>query len=191
MENNELRVWKTLSRRVILEHGRFLTVESHRIKLPNGEVIADWPWVIIPNAAIVIAVTDDEKFVCFRQVKYAVDGVSLAPVGGMIEEGESPLEAAKRELLEETGYEAREWVSFGKYAVDPNRGVAEMHLFMAMGAKKVSEPNSDDLEDQELVSLSRAEMERAVENGEVKVLAWVAVIALALNYLERKSRMSG
>ena len=145
MGNKNLRPWKTLSRQTILNYSKFLTVESHQIELPDGEVIADWPWVILPSAAIVITLTEDEKFVCFRQVKYAVDGISLAPVGGMIEVGEEPFDTAKRELLEETGYEASEWVSLGKYAVDPNRGVADMHLYLAMKAKRVAEPNSDDL----------------------------------------------
>jgi ADP-ribose pyrophosphatase len=185
MGDKKLRTWKTLSRRVILDHSKYLSVESHRIELPDGEIIEDWPWVIIPSAAIVMTLTDRGKFLCFRQVKYAVEGISLAPVGGMIEPGESPLEAAKRELKEETGYEADEWISFGKYAVDPNRWVADMHLFFAIGAKKTADADSDDLEDQELIQLSRAEIEEAMENGQFKVLAWIAVVSLAFNYLDR------
>ncbi len=184
MRDKKLRMRKTLSRQNILNHSKFLSVENHQIELPDGEIIEDWPWVIIPSAAIVIALTEGSKFLCFRQVKYAVEGITLAPIGGMIEPEENPLEAAKRELLEETGYEAEEWISFGKYAVDPNRWVADMHLFMAKGAKKVSEPNSDDLEDQELICLRRVEIEKAVKSGEFKVLAWVAVVSLALNYLD-------
>jgi hypothetical protein len=52
-----------------------------------------------------------------------------------------------------------------------------------LNAKKVAEPDSDDLEDQELLSLSRLEIEKALQAGEFKVLAWSAVVALALNYL--------
>jgi len=93
------------------------------------------PWIIIPSAAIVLAVTEDNQFLYFRQTKYAVEGTTLAPVGGMLEPNEKPLDAAKRELLEETGYESTHWVSLGSYALDPNRGIATMHLFLALEAK--------------------------------------------------------
>ena len=183
MIKKELRRWETVSRKTILRHSKFLTVESHVIKLPDGQIIPDWPWLIIPSAAIVLAVTTDQKFLCFRQVKYAINGTSLAPVGGMLEPNETPLEAAKRELLEEMGYEAKDWVDLGNYILDPNRGIATIYLFLALNAKKVAKPNSDDLEDQELLFLSRNEIENALKTGEFKILAWSAVVSMALNYL--------
>jgi ADP-ribose pyrophosphatase len=179
----ELRAWETISRKTILRFSKFLTVESHAIKLPDGQIIPDWPWLIIPNAAIVLAVTEDKKFLCFRQTKYAVDGTSLAPVGGMLEPNETSLDAAKRELLEEVGYEAPDWIDLGSYILDPNRGIATMYLFLALNAKQVAKPNSDDLEDQVLLFLSRNEIKNALKKGEFKILAWSAVVAMALNYL--------
>jgi ADP-ribose pyrophosphatase len=183
VNKKELRVWETLSRKTILNHSKFLTVESHVVKLPDGQVIPDWAWLIIPSAAIVLAVTENNKFLCFRQTKYAVEGTSLAPVGGMLEPNEKPIDAAKRELLEEMGYQSSDWVSLGSHILDPNRGIATMHLFLALKAKRVAEPNSDDLEDQELLFLSRDEIENALKAGEFKILAWSAVVAMSLNYI--------
>ena len=99
MNKKDLRVWETVSREIILNLGKFLTVESHTVKLPDGQIIPDWAWLIIPSAAIVLAVTEDNQFICFRQTKYAVEGTSLAPVCGMLEPNETPIDAAKRELL--------------------------------------------------------------------------------------------
>ena len=113
MSKKELRAWETISRRTLLSHNKFLTVENHTVKLPDGQIIADWAWLVIPSAAIVLARTIDNQFLCFRQTKYAVEGIVYAPVGGMLEPGEAPLKAAKRELLEETGYEAPVWVNLG------------------------------------------------------------------------------
>jgi ADP-ribose pyrophosphatase len=183
MSEKELRPWETISRKTLLTHGNFLTVESHTIKLPDGKIITDWPWLIIPSAAIVLPVTSEGKFLCFRQTKYAVEGTTLAPVGGMLEPDESPLEAAKRELLEEMGYSASDWCSLGSYILDPNRGIASMHLFLALNATQVTQPDSDDLEDQEILLFTKAELENALKMGEFKVLAWSAVVAMALNYL--------
>jgi ADP-ribose pyrophosphatase len=187
----ELRGWETVSRETLLHHNKFLTVENHTVRLPDGKMIPDWAWVIIPDAAIVLAVNEDGQFLCFRQTKYAVQGTTLAPVGGMIEPGEAPLDAAKRELLEEMGYEAPEWVSLGSHILDPNRGMATMHLFLALNARQVAPPQSDDLEDQDMLCLSRDELEKALFAGEFKVVAWSAVVALALNYLNYSLSVEG
>ena len=87
--------WKTLSKKVILQGNRFLTVENHTVELPDGRIILDWQWIITPDFVNVVAITEDERFLCFRQTKYAVQGTSLAPVGGYMEPGEDPLKAAK------------------------------------------------------------------------------------------------
>ena len=186
-DGKELRPFKTLSRRTILNHGPYLTVESHTVQWPDGQVIADWPWIVSPDASIILAVNSDGRFLCFRQTKYAVVGTTLAPVAGMIEPGEDPLTAAKRELLEETGFEATEWIDLGSYKVDPNRGVGVRHLFLARKARQVTEPCSDDIEDQQLLFLSRQELEDALGSGEFKVLTCcVALQYLAANKFKTK-----
>ena len=181
-----MQSWKTLSRRTLLRCGKYLTVESHTVELPDGRVIEDWPYVISPDYINVVPVTPEGQFLCFRQTKYAVEGTSLAPVGGYIEPGEDPLPAAQRELREEMGYEAAEWIPLGSYRVGANRGIATGHLFLALGARYVVEPKSDDLEEQELLHLSQAQVEEALSRGEFKVLAWAANVALALLYLRKR-----
>jgi ADP-ribose pyrophosphatase len=178
--------WKTLSRTQVLRRGKFLALEDHNVELPDGRVIEGWPWLVMPDYVNIMAETPGGKFVCFRQTKYAIgDGTSLAPVGGYVETGESPDAAARRELLEETGYEAGEWISLGSYVADGNRGGGVAHLYLARGARKTGTPGSDDLEDQELQILGRPELERALEAGEFKVLAWCANVALALLHIDR------
>lgn len=177
-----MKTWTTLARRIVLNHDKFLTVEMHTIQLPDGEVIEDWPWLVMPDYVIVVPVTADGEILCFRQTKYSVDGFTLAPVGGYLEPGEVPLAAAKRELLEETGYQASDWLSLGSYAVDGNRGGGTAYLFLARGVERITAPDADDLEEQELFHLSQDEVETALHNGEFKVLSWAAAISLALHH---------
>ncbi len=177
-----MQPWKTKSRRTILDHSKFLRVEEHEVELPDGQVINDWSWVITPDFVNVVAITVDGTFVCFRQIKYAA-GVTLGITGGYIEPGEDPLVAAKRELLEETGYEAPTWHRLGQYAVDGNRGAGRANLFLAVDAVQVAEPDADDLEELEIILLSQAEIEKALYDGEFKVLSWAAAVGLALFWL--------
>lgn len=183
-----MRSWKTLSRHTILDHSRFLRVESHSILLPDGTHIDDWPWIITPDFVTVIVVNTQGNFVLFRQTKYSVEGVSLAPAGGYIEPGEDPQVAAQRELSEELGYTAASWVHLGSYPVDGNRGAGTAHIYLAMDALKVPQEagsaESDDLEEQEVIILSKGEVVKALADKAFKVLPWAAGIALALQYLE-------
>lgn len=178
-----MKPWKTKNRKLVLDDSPWLTVEHHTVELPDGQVIPKWPWVTTPDYINVVVVTEDEHFICFRQVKYGIEGVTLSMVGGYINEGEEPLAAAKRELLEETGYEAPDWISLGSYLVDPNRGIATGYLFLARGAHYVTPRDADDLEEQELTLLTREEIENAIDVGEIKVLAWAAAVAFALRRL--------
>ncbi|MBL6983249.1 MAG: NUDIX hydrolase [Anaerolineales bacterium] len=181
-----MKPWKTLSRHTILEHSKYLTVENHEIELPDGTIIPDWPWIITPDFVNVIAVSYEGKFLCFRQTKYAIEGVTIAPVGGYIEDNEDPLVAAKRELLEETGYEASQWIHLGSFCLMPNRNKAIGHSYLARDAKYVKPPDSDDLEEQELLLLDQNELEKILLQGEIKVSSWANTVALALLRLKSK-----
>lgn len=178
-----MKPWKTKTRQTVLNDQPWLTVEHHTVELPNGRLLPNWPWIITPDYINVVAVTEAGLFLCFRQVKYGIDGTTLSIVGGYIEAGEEPLAAAQRELLEETGYESNDWVSLGSYLVDPNRGIASGHLFLARQARFVTSPIADDLEEQELLLLTREEIETALKSGEIKILAWAATVAFALRHL--------
>ena len=179
-----MKPWKTLLKRTLLDHGRYLKVEEHKVELHDGRVIEDWPWLVLPDFINVVAVTEDGRFPCFRQTKYAVAGPTIAPIGGYVEAGEDPLECAKRELREEAGHESSEWRPLGSMPVDSNRGAGTAHFFLATRARYVGHGESDDLEPQELLLLSREELESAIDSGEVKSLPWVAVFLLALRTLD-------
>jgi len=180
-----MQSWKTLARKHVVDFGKWLTVENHTVQLHDGRVIENWPYIITPDYVNVVVETTQGKFLFFRQTKYAIQGTSLAPVGGYMEPGEDPWASAQREVLEETGYRAREWISLGSFRVDANRGAGIGHLFLARGAERVQDRNADDLEPQELLVLDRAQVNRALARGEFKVLAWQANVALGLLYLER------
>ena len=175
-----MKRWKTNRRRDLVDCGKFLRVEEHEVELPDGTIIPDWPWVISPDFINVVAITPEHAYLFFRQTKYAIEGTTLAPVGGYLEPGEDPLETAKRELQEETGYQSDDWTSLGAFPADANRGCGTGHFYLARDCRYIGGEVQDDLEEQELLLLSRAEAEAALDQGEIKVMSWVACVAMGL-----------
>ena len=171
--------WVTLGRKTIFESEPYLRVEMHQVQLPTGKVIEDWPWIESPDYVNIAALTESKHVLVFRQFKYAVKKETLAAVGGYLKLGEDPLDGAKRELLEETGFVSDHWRSLGKFVVDGNRGNGHAHLFLAQNAHKVTGIVSDDLEDQDLLFLSLDEVKEALAKGEFKCLPWQTVMSLA------------
>lgn len=183
-----MQSWKTLARETVFrpDGGRFVTVENHHVQLPDGTEIEDWAWVRTPEFINVVVETNVGDYLCFRQYKYAAQGPTLGIVGGYLDPDEAPLAAAKRELLEETGYAAPEWTALGSYPIDGNRGCGVGHLFFACGAQYVQEPDADDLEEQEILFLSRTELEAALLRGEFRIITWSAAVAMALLHLRER-----
>jgi ADP-ribose pyrophosphatase YjhB (NUDIX family) len=158
--------------------------------LPNSEILrGSLVWLITQKflVGVVGVVLNDVGQILLVKHTYREKYPWGLP-SGWLKRGEQPMEALKREIKEETGYVAKKWISFGKYILDPNRGVADMHLFLASEAKKVAQPIIDVLEDQELIILNRDEIEKGLYVGEFKILTWTAVISLSLHNLDLISK---
>lgn len=173
---------RTLDRKPLLSvgDGRFLKVEQHVVAFGDGRQVDDWPWVITPDFVNVVPVLPDGRILCFRQEKYAAQGMTLSVPGGYLEPGEEDLPAAQRELLEETGYGGGRWTTLGTYVVDGNRGAGHGHFFLAQDVVWQQPVNADDLEELQQVLLTRAEVRAALLRGEFQVMPWAACVALAL-----------
>jgi len=178
--------WKCRQRRTILDHSTFLRVDEHEVELGDGRIISDWPVVITPDYVNILARDSSGSFVFFNQQKYMAPEMRISPPGGYLESGEDPLAGAKRELLEETGYASEQWIDLGRFIVDSNRGCGTAYLFLAIESKKITEAKSDDLEDQTLILLTRAELENAIDKNFCPILSATALFTLGLRHLDRK-----
>lgn len=109
--NNAQLIETRISSEVILT-GHFLNARRDVVRLPDGTQ-ATREYVIHPGAVMVIAQLDDGRLVMERQYRYPVERVMMEFPAGKLDAGEPSLACAQRELLEETGYTAREWARAG------------------------------------------------------------------------------
>ena len=179
--NDRFKPWEVLHSREIFSAPGRIRLCVQRVGLPDGRVVDDYYQVEMPNFAVIFALTADGPVILERQYKHGAGECTLTLPSGGLKEGEDPLEGAKRELLEETGYESDDWSPIGDFVVNMNQGCGKAYLFLARNARKVAEPDSGDLEEMEIVLIEPEAVLAAVKNGEVVSLSSAAAIALATN----------
>jgi ADP-ribose pyrophosphatase len=175
----------------------FARFQIHQVLLEDGKtIIKDWMWFDESDNINVLVESEDSKFLVLRQTKYAIDGPTYAVVGGLIEPGELPMDAAKRELKEELNMVADAWVDLGSYRAAANRGGGTTYTFLARKATKLTNNTSigqkngmmvaeGELERQDVVELSREKLLESVLSGMFKEIKWTACVALALLHTVR------
>jgi ADP-ribose pyrophosphatase len=176
----ELRPWKVLEQQQLLNAPPWLSVYRERVQLPSERIIDDFYRVVLPDFAVVVPVTAAGEILLVRGYKHGLGRVTLTVPAGLINPQEPPLDAARRELLEETGYEAAEWKNLGTYLVDGNRQCGTMHLFVARNARALQPPVPDDTEVLYSQLMRREQVLEALRAGELATLAGAAAVALAL-----------
>ena len=176
------RPWKVLARRVLLSRPPWIEVGDERVELPDGRVVEDYPWIRTRDFAIVVAITPLHQVVLERAYKHGHRSVAIALPAGYTEDGERPIDTARRELREETGYEAEDWRSLGSFTVDGNYGLCVEHAFLAQGARRpdsASATPTGDLEDIEVFTAPLGEVLAMLEAGDVAQLSTASALALA------------
>jgi len=137
--------------------------ENHFLEKTNSHhdffIIEPTNWVNI------IALTENEEVILVKQYRYGIQNITLEIPGGMIDEGESPEQAAKRELLEETGYESSHWQLIG--ITDPNPAIQnnKCHTFLAKNSKFTKSPNLDNTEEIEILNTPLKEIPKLIQGS--------------------------
>jgi len=178
----QLDPWKTLETSLVFSAPPWLNVYREKVELPDGHTLDDFYRVVLPDFVVAVPMTDAGELVMVRGYRHGPGRVSLGAPSGFLEPGESPLQAAQRELLEETGYTASEWHRLGSFVMDGNRQGGTAHIFLACNARLASIPanNPDPNEALEVELVSTSHFFGAVSEGDVALLATVGAVSLAM-----------
>src|SRR3984957_5019147 len=116
--------------------GRVITVNVETVRLPNGHV-AELEIIHHPGGAAIVAIDAAGRVCLIRQYRHAAGGWVWELPAGKLETGEPALEAARRELSEESGSTAQSWQSLGTYVSSPGVFTEFVHLFLARELESV------------------------------------------------------
>lgn len=166
-ENDDKMKWELLSTEY-LHREPWLTVRRDKVRLPNGTVFPDYYVLEYPMWINVLALTPEGKFVMVKQYRHGLGIVATELCAGVAEPGETPLEAAKRELLEETGFGGGEWELNMVISANPGSQNNLSYSFIARGVERISGQHLDATEDIKVEILSEEEVWRMLVNDEMK-----------------------
>ncbi len=161
--DEEMR-WKVLRSEPVIERP-WLHVKKDTVQLPTGKVYDEYYVLHYPAWINVIATTKSGEMILERQYRHGLGVVSTEIVAGCVEPGETPLEAAKRELQEETGYTGGTWTALMVTSGNPGSMDNLCHCFVAEGVERTSDRHLDDTEDIEVMLKSKAEVFAMLQAG--------------------------
>jgi len=174
--------WKVLESEYLYNEP-WLTIRKEKCELPNGKIMPAYYVLEYPTWVSVFALTKDNKVVLIKQYRHGLGVVSIETPGGVVDKGETPEEAIKREIKEETGYVFESYQNLGKICANPATSNNYMHMFLATGGEKVAEQSLDETEDVEVVLYSIEEVKQLVKSNQIVQSLHVNCILYALNKL--------
>lgn len=160
--NDEKFIEKNISSKDIYQ-GNFLKYQVDEVVLPNGDKsVRDV--VRHPGAVAILPILPDGRILFVRQYRYAIDKIIYELTAGKIDKGEEPLSCAKRELKEETGYSANNWLKMGSIFTVPGFCDEIIHVYKAEDLTP-GEQQPDEDEVIELVAFTETEAAEMVKAG--------------------------
>jgi 8-oxo-dGTP pyrophosphatase MutT (NUDIX family) len=174
--------WQVEGRRVSYEDA-WLKVVTDTCRAADGHLLGDYHWLHYADWVNVVALTEEGRVILVREYRHARRAVCLGLPGGATEPGETPLAAAQRELSEETGFTASEWIALGKSAVNAATHSNLLWSFLAVNARPTGSLSLDLNEDVELELSALTEVLNGFGEGHEAQALHLATLHLTVRFL--------
>lgn len=178
--------WKVLESDYLFNQP-WLTVRRDKCELPNGKIMPAFYVLEYPTWVTALAITKEGKVVMVQQYRHGIEEVCIETPGGVVDAGEEPETAIKRELLEETGYAFDTFECLGKVCANPSTGNNYLYMYLATGGVKVAEQNLDETEDVEVKFFTIEEVKNLIKENKIVQALHTSCIFYALNRLNEIS----
>ncbi len=175
--------WEKLSSKYLVKEN-WATLRVDVCRMPDGTLIDDYYVLEYPNWVNAVALTEDDEVILIRQYRHAAEEVILEIPGGCIDPGESPEEAVKRELLEETGYIFETIEPLGTVYANPSTSANKTFSYLAKGGRKVQEQHLDGREEIEVLKVTLDEFKELILKNQFPQALHVSAIFYALLKLD-------
>lgn len=174
----DIRPWKVLHSEYLIQR-RWLNVRQDRVQTGRGYTIDEFHVLEIPSWACICCFSKQGELILTRQYRHGVRRVTLELPAGVLEPNETPLEGAKRELFEETGYASEDWTLLTTLRPEPSRHTHLAYCFVARGAEYHRDQQLDDEEDLVVEPVPIARVMPLIETGQLDHAVHVAALLLA------------
>jgi len=171
--------WATLDSTYLFRE-RHLTVRSDRCRMPDGRVVDPYYVLEFPAWASVVALTPDRRIVLIREYRHGLGRTLLGLPCGIVEAGETPEMAARRELLEETGYTAGSLDRLCALTPNPATHNNLTYCYLATDAVLTGEQQLDRTEEIEVVTAPLVDMPDLIDRGEFFQALHISAVYFAL-----------
>lgn len=158
--------WEVLESEYVIQRP-WLTAKREKLELPDGRIVPEYYVLEYPDWVNVIAITKDGRMVLERQYRHAAKRTDYEIPCGVMENRETPLKAAQRELEEETGFGGGEWSEIMQIYANPSSMTNKTYCFLAKGVEKVTNPHLDPTEELSVHMLEQDEVRRLVLSGQI------------------------
>jgi 8-oxo-dGTP pyrophosphatase MutT (NUDIX family) len=162
-----IRDWEVLNREVVNDFG-IVKINKKQARSPRTGDVSDILAIDFPDWVLVLAITPEAEVVMVRQYRHGIEQICLELPGGLVDADDSaPQVAARRELLEETGYQSSELIQLGECFPQPAVLSNRCFFFFAEGAEKIQEPEMDAGEDIEILMVPMREVPSKIKKKEI------------------------
>lgn len=175
-------MWKIKKTERILD-SEFVKVDKDDVTLPHGREIEDFYKVTIKDCAAIVALTPDNHIILKKEYRHCYGKELIEIPAGVLEDKEDSLEAAKRELEEETGYVGKKWTYLGKTVESSAKLTNYMYIYLAEGCEKKSNQKLDYGEDIEVLTVSLEEAVGMIMSNQIICSSSIGAILKGLRIL--------
>ena len=178
----EKPVWQVRASEYVVK-SPYMRLRRDEVVLPNGTVIEDYYVRESDGFAIIFALTESGDVLLGREYRYGADAIGYELPAGTLSPGEDPLDCARRELREETGYDASTFEEIGNWYAEPVRSDARCYAYLARGARYAGPQILDPSEHIEVEEVSLEELRAMLGDGRMHSISSIAVAYRALAIL--------